>query len=336
MRVLALLLCGLAVAQGNQKEWEAWKEEYGRNYLDDNEESYRQSIFESNLAFINAHNADYDNNLVTFTVGMNQFGDMTTEEIQSYMLGFKQDDSSATENRPVFTADKHEKLPTEIDWRTKANGSVTAVKDQKQCGSCWAFSATGSLEGQHFLKTNKTVSLSEQNLVDCSKEDLGCFGGLMDNAFKYIKMNNGIDTEASYPYTAKNGKCTFKPDNVGATVTGLVDIMKGSEKALEKAVATVGPISVAIDAHLPTFHFYKKGVYHDTKCSSVHLDHGVLAVGYGVDNSTSSTWDNGKGKKYWLVKNSWNTSWGDEGYIKMARNAGNACGIATSASYPLV
>ncbi|CAL4155913.1 unnamed protein product [Meganyctiphanes norvegica] len=342
MRVVALLLCGLAVAQASQikTEWEAWKEEYGRNYLDDNEESYRQSVFEGNLNFINLHNADFENNLVTFTVGMNQFGDMTTEEIQSYMLGFKQDPSSSTDNRPVpvFTADKHEKLPTEIDWRTKAPGAVTPVKDQAQCGSCWAFSATGSLEGQHFLKTNKTVSLSEQNLVDCSMKegDHGCFGGLMDNAFRYIKINNGIDTEASYPYKAKNGNCTFKPDNVGATVTGFVDIKSGSEKALEKAVATVGPISVAIDASQPTFHFYKKGVYHDTKCSSVHLDHGVLAVGYGVDTSTSSTWDNGKGKKYWLVKNSWNAKWGDEGYIKMARNAGNACGIATSASYPLV
>jgi len=337
MRVLALLLCGLAVALASQEEWESWKEEYGKEYLDEDDESYRQSIFEKNLVLINSHNSDFDNGLVTFTLGMNQFGDMTTMEIQSYMLGYKQEDSSVTERRQVLSATGHEKLPKEIDWRTKANGSVTAVKDQKACGSCWAFSATGSLEGQHFLKTNKTVSLSEQNLVDCSKKegDMGCFGGLMDNAFKYIKINNGIDTEASYPYTAKNGDCTFNPDNVGATVTGFVDIQSGNEKALEKAVATVGPISVAIDAHLPTFHFYKKGVYHDTKCSSVHLDHGVLAVGYGVDNSTTA-WDNGRGKKYWLVKNSWNTSWGDAGYIKMARNAGNACGIATAASYPLV
>merc|ERR1719187_12181 len=262
---------------------------------------------------------------------------MTTVEIQSIILGLLPDDSSFTENRLVLRAAADIKdLPEEIDWRTKAPGAVTPVKDQKMCGSCWAFSATGSLEGQHFLKTNKSVSLSEQQLVDCDKVDHGCFGGLMDNAFKYIKTNNGIDTEASYPYKAKRGNCTFSADNVGATVTGMVDIAKGDEAALQKAVATVGPISVAIDAHLPTFHFYKKGIYHDKKCSSIHLDHGVLVVGY---NSTAPAEDNGHGHKhgdYWIVKNSWNAKWGDEGYIKMARNKHNACGIATAAVYPLV
>merc|ERR1719187_422199 len=239
---------------------------------------------------------------------------MTTVEIQSIILGYVQHDSGTKEARKVLTTSMDDPpLPASIDWRTKAPGSVTAVKDQKICGSCWAFSATGSLEGQHFLKTNKSVSLSEQQLVDCDKVDHGCFGGLMDNAFKYIKTNNGIDTEASYPYKAKRGNCTFSPDNVGATVTGFVDIEHGSEDALQKAVATVGPISVAIDAHLPSFHFYKKGVYHDKKCSSTMLDHGVLAVGYGVDKPHE---DGHHAKNYWLVKNSWNTTWGDEGYIK--------------------
>merc|ERR1711890_147431 len=135
-------------------------------------------------------------------------------------------------------------LPTEVDWRTK--DIVTDVKDQKQCGSCWAFSATGSLEGQHALKTKKLVSLSEQNLVDCSMKEgsHGCFGGLPDYAFKYVKDQGGIDTEASYPYTAKTGKkCLYNS-------------------------TTVGPVSVGIDASRPTFHFYKKGVYHDKHCSN--------------------------------------------------------------------
>merc|ERR1712236_135217 len=212
---------------------------------------------------------------------------MTTMDIQSLLLGFNQEDSSVTENRPVLRAAAGTKdLPEEIDWRTKAPGAVTPVKDQKMCGSCWAFSATGSLEGQHFLKTNKSVSLSEQNLVDCSKKEgnMGCFGGLMDNAFKYIKINNGIDTEKSYPYTARDGNCTFSPDNVGATVTGFVDIEHGSEAALQ------------------------------------------MAVGYGVEKPDE---DGHHAKNYWLVKNSWNTTWGDEGYIKMAKNHKNACGIAT-------
>lgn len=148
----------------------------------------------------------------------------------------------------------------------------------------------------------------------------------MDNAFKYIKMNNGIDTEASYPYTARTGTCKFKTADIGATDTGSTDIKHGSEMDLQQAVATVGPISVAIDASQKTFRFYKQGVYTDRKCSSTRLDHGVLAVGYGTMT----------GKDYWIVKNSWGKTWGDEGYIKMARNERNMCGIATQASYPLV
>merc|ERR1712080_348713 len=223
-------------------------------------------------------------------------------------------------------------LPTEVDWRNKS--IVTDIKDQKQCGSCWAFSATGSLEGQHALKTKKLVSLSEQNLVDCSMKEgnHGCFGGLPDYAFKDVKDQGGIDTEASFPYTARTGKkCLYNSTTVGANLTSWVDVMKGSEADLQKAVATVGPVSVGIDASRPTFHFYKKGVYHDIQCSSVHLDHGVLAVGYGTAKS-----EDGKAKDFWIVKDSWGKSWGMAGYIKMARNKKNACGIATMASYPVM
>jgi len=224
---------------------------------------------------------------------------------------------------PVIADDA---VPAKVDWRPK--GYVTAVKNQGQCGSCWAFSATGSLEGQHFNKTKKLVSLSEQNLVDCSKKEgnLGCQGGLMDSGFKYIKKNHGIDTEASYPYTGKNGRCHFKRSDVGATLKSWKDIPKGNEKALMKAVAEIGPIAIAIDAGHPSFQLYKRGVYVEKKCSSKQLDHGVLAVGYGTEGE----------KKYWLVKNSWGSSWGMEGYIQMEKDHDNMCGIATSASYPIV
>lgn len=185
------------------------------------------------------------------------------------------------------------------------------------------------MEGQHFRKTGKLVSLSEQNLIDCSGRygNNGCNGGLMDNAFRYVKENKGIDTEESYPYQAEDAKCHFNPKKIGATDKGFVDIESGDEEQVRAAIATVGPVSVAIDASHESFQLYAGGVYYDPECSSEQLDHGVLAVGYGTDE---------KGQDYWLIKNSWGSSWGDEGYIKMARNKDNNCGVATQASYPLV
>lgn len=149
----------------------------------------------------------------------------------------------------------------------------------------------------------------------------------MDNAFRYIKDNGGIDTEESYPYKAEDEKCHYKPANSGATDRGFVDIESGNEEQLKAAVATIGPISIAIDASHETFQLYSDGVYYDPQCSSQELDHGVLVVGYGTTED---------GVDYWLVKNSWGESWGQGGYIKMARNRDNSCGVATQASYPLV
>ena len=148
----------------------------------------------------------------------------------------------------------------------------------------------------------------------------------MDFAFQYIKENHGIDTEESYPYEAEDDKCRFSTKNIGADDVGFVDIPQGDEAVLMKAVASIGPVSIAIDASQESFQFYSTGVYQEPRCSSKELDHGVLIVGYGTEN----------GQDYWLVKNSWGSGWGDNGYIKMARNKGNQCGVATSASYPLV
>ncbi|KAJ8289483.1 hypothetical protein GJAV_G00001810 [Gymnothorax javanicus] len=303
MKLLVLLAAIFVVSNAasvslEDLEFRAWKLKFGKVYSSSEEEDQRKLTWLSNRKYVIVHNMLADEGIKSYRLGMNYFADMDNQEYRR----------------------------TEVDWRKK--GYVTDVKDQKQCGSCWAFSATGSLEGQNFRKTQKLVSLSEQQLVDCSGDfgNMGCGGGLMDQAFQYIIANGGIDTEESYPYEAKDGECRFKPESIGATCTGYVNIPSMNEAALQEAVANIGPVSVAIDAGHPTFQLYTSGVYDEPECSSSDLDHGVLAVGYGSE----------EGKDFWLVKNSWGVGWGDEGYIKMTRNKKNQCGIATNASYPLV
>lgn len=295
-------------------------QEHGKQYEDDDTEIRRYSIWKDNLVTIAKHNMDAEKH--GYTLGMNEFGDLTTEEFIEMYNGFTMTFNSTMKVRydPLFKADEN------VDWRDK--GAVTAVKNQGQCGSCWSFSATGSLEGQHFLKTNQLVSLSEQNLIDCSTSygNKGCKGGLMDSAFKYIIHNGGIDTEESYPYQAHNERCRFQSSSVGATMSNYRDIEHGDVTGLTSAIGSIGPISVAMDASLSSFHMYRAGVYSDRRCSSRKLDHGVLAVGYGTY----------EGKPYFLVKNSWGPSWGDEGYFKIERDETNMCGLATQASYPIV
>ncbi|GMT11405.1 hypothetical protein PFISCL1PPCAC_2702, partial [Pristionchus fissidentatus] len=198
---------------------------------------------------------------------------------------------------------------------------------QGQCGSCWAFSTTGALEGQLAKNGANLTSLSEQNLVDCSRLNYGCNGGNTALALIYVKRNGGIDKESKYPYKGWEGRCKYSPANVGGKDKGFVRVTMGDEEALKTAVATIGPISVAIDASSNSFGYYSTGVFYDPWCSSTDLDHAILVIGYGTDPDYGD---------YWLIKNSWGRSWGEEGYGKMARNRDNNCGIATEAVYPNV
>jgi cathepsin L len=299
--------------------FEEFKVTFGKVYLE-SEENHRYNVFKQNLDFVNSWDAEARG----FTVGINKFADLTSEEFVSIYNGMKINKEYVPVDEPApvqsgVTGDI-------VNWVNK--GAVTGIKNQGQCGSCWSFSATGSMEGAKFLKTGTLTSLSEQNLVDCStaQGNEGCNGGLMDQAFQYVISNNGIDTEDSYPYTATGpNDCQFNPANVGDTITSFQDVSSGSESALQTA-ANQQPVSVAIDASQNSFQLYTGGVYYEPACSSSQLDHGVLVVGYGTDDS---------GNDYWLVKNSWGTDWGMNGYIQMSRNKNNNCGIATSASYPI-
>jgi len=325
--LLGLVAVGMALPLDSDldSEWQAYKSYHTKKYSS-SEESLRRLIWEENLKRVALHNLEAAMGKHTYTLAMNEFADLSGEEFAKIVLGSCVIPKRNSTGAATFLKSPFITLPTSVDWRDK--NLVTPIKDQKQCGSCWAFSTTGSLEGQHSKKTGKLVSLSEQQLVDCSGKfgNFGCMGGLMDNAFRYIKANGGIDTEASYPYEARDGHCRFKPADIGATVAGYTDVPEGDEAALTQAIATVGPISVAIDASHFSFQLYHTGVYYEKRCSSTRLDHGVLAVGYGTED----------GQDFYWVKNSWGVSWGQKGYIKMARGRQNNCGIATQASYPLV
>jgi len=274
-------------------------------------------MFKSNMDFIEKHNKANK----SFTVAMNKFGDLSNKEFSKLFLGTKVNAPKLT--RPARVNSAARALPSSWDWRSK--GAVTPIKNQQQCGSCWAFSTTGSVEGCHFLGKGSLVSLSEQNLMDCStaQGNQGCDGGLMTQAMTYIISNGGIDTEQSYPYTAEDGTCQYSPSNSGSTLGSYTNVNQGSESDLQVKVSQ-GPTSVAIDASQSSFQFYSGGVYSDPNCSTSQLDHGVLAIGWGTDS----------GQAFWLVKNSWGTDWGMNGFIEMARNDGNMCGIATMATLP--
>jgi cathepsin L len=302
-----------------QSAFTFWMQEHQKSYAHEDFQ-YRFGIFRDNMDYIAAHNQANKG----FTLAMNQFGDLTLAEFSNIFLGTKY-----TAPAPVNSSFTKVKLaaapPASFDWRTR--GAVTGIKNQAQCGSCWSFSTTGSTEGCHYLTTKKLVGLSEQNLMDCSTSqgNQGCDGGLMTQAMQYIIDNKGVDTEASYPYTAQDGTCAFKAADVGATLTGFTNVNTGDENDL-LTKAFQGPTSVAIDASQSSFQFYSTGVYYDSGCSSTQLDHGVLVVGWGTDAKS--------GSDYWIVKNSWGTSWGLTGYIWMSRNKNNNCGIATMATLP--
>jgi len=317
--ILAALL-SIAVAYSDEEYQNAFSQ-----WMHDNQKSYtnadfqnRFSIFKQNMDYVRDWNAAGS----ATVLGLTPFADLSNAEYKSIYLGMNVDGTQSLKNAAPFTVDTP--LADTVNWVNK--GAVTGIKNQGQCGSCWSFSTTGSSEAAHFFSTGNLVSLSEQNLMDCSHSygNNGCNGGDMDAAFQYIIANGGIDTEASYPYqTASTYDCRYTIANRGATLTKYTDVSSGSETALQTA-ANKTPVSVAIDASHNSFQLYTSGVYYEPACSTSQLDHGVLVVGYGTDGADD----------YWLVKNSWGTTWGMSGYIWMSRNRQNNCGIATMASYP--
>jgi len=320
MKVLvSLLLVAVAFATREDVYQDAfinWMVKFQKSYAPE-EFFYKYSVFKTNFDFVAAHNSG--NN--TWEVELNKFADLTSAEFKIMYTGY-QPELRRESRKPTLHSLRVGAYPSgSLDWTTK--NAVTGVKDQGQCGSCWAFSTTGSTEGAIALKYGHLTSLSEQELVDCagSYGNAGCNGGLMDSAFKYLEAN-GLCTESAYPYTGRNGACqkTSCTASTNTKITGYKDVTH-TENALG-AATDLGPVSVAIEADQSGFQLYKSGVFCGTCGTS--LDHGVLVVGYG-DEGTSP---------YWKVKNSWGASWGEAGYIRMCRNS-DKCGIASEPSYPV-
>jgi hypothetical protein len=309
--VLLATAASALIEDASQQAFFSFVKTYSKQYP--TEEVFdRYNTFKANLELINAHN----NGSSGWTMGVNQFADLSPVEFKAY-LGLKPRDNSHI--RSMNVAEFTETPTNDIDWVAK--GAVTPVKDQAQCGSCWSFSTTGSVEGAVQVKTGRLTSLSEQQLVDCagSSGNQGCNGGLMDDAFEWIISHKGLGSEASYPYTARDGTCR----NVASvsTISGYKDVQQGSEPALMAALQNQ-PISIAIEADQSSFQLYKSGVF--TGPCGQQLDHGVLLVGAGSDG----------GQDYWRVKNSWAATWGDNGYIRILRGK-NICGLANMASFPV-
>jgi len=332
MKILSVLALAIVATQAinYDAEWEDFKLKYEKSfYRSAAEHDKRKNVFISNLKMIQKHNAEHALGLRSNTLTVNKFADLTSEEFLRSRTGYKPRSSRI----PIQVEDIQPvgDVPDSIDWREK--GYVTAVKDQGHCGSCWAFSAVATMEGAWFKKMGNLVSLSEEQLLDCDKEYRGCTGGEMSQGIEYVIRTGYIDTEESYPYKGVNSNFTCKPgEGVKGAFFQRVVRVPASEEALKIAVATQGPISVGIHATDSFqdfgFRFHNSSVYYGTDCKSDFKsgNHGVAVVGYGTED----------GKDYWLVKNSWGSDWGEEGYIKMARNKNNNCGIAIDACYAVV
>lgn len=322
------------------ENWQTFKAKSGAAFTSDEEENDRMGVFAENYARIISHNAEMrtrakneGKNDTDYTLGVNEFSTLTDDEfkkIHIHELPLRSPTELEEVEKHVDVEDHSDNrtragLPSSFNWCNK-NG-CTAVKNQGNCGGCWAFSITGAIEGALLAKTGQLKSLSEQQLIDCTHTrqyaTYGCHGGWPDSGFRYVQTNPLADSR-SYPYQARETSCQARRGNVKIRSYGM--IRQNDEEHLRSVVVNYGPVAIAMDASLWSFRYYSGGIYSDRSCNKYSQNHAVLVVGYGSQN----------GQDYWLIKNSWGAGWGERGYFKLARNRNNMCAVGTYGAYPIL
>jgi len=319
MRFVFLLSLGVVLGGDVQQLFVDFAKTYYKHYS--TEEFFdRFEIFKANLDKIEAHNKQQ----LSWTLGVTQFADLTAEEFEKLYLGkVKRSPVVLPKRTQVIAPATTSAADPAFDWRSK--GAISPVRNQGQCGSCWAMTVVSAIESACYIVTHNLTALSTQALMDCSTAagNQGCNGGYVDESFTWIAANP-LPADACYPYTAQSGKCSHKcPPIKWCKVTGFKDITKGDEAAMMTAV-NKQPLAVAIEADQSSFQFYTGGVIDDAKCGK-SLDHTLLLIGYGTDS----------GKQYWTLQNTWGDTFGEKGYVRLIRNK-DECGVADMVSYPTV
>jgi len=314
--VLLVVCLGFVFAVNYELQFMNFMSVYGKKYAHDQELLSRFQIFKNNMDSIHQHNAKN----LSWTLAINEFADLTWDEFKSSHLGLQ-----IVERSPdtlTVSLEGLTTLPASIDWNAK--GCVTTPKNQGNCGGCWSFTTTGTVEGAVAIKTGQLTSLSEQQLIDCSTANSGCNGGVLDYAMQFVISNAGLCTESAYPYQGVQGTCKKTCTKV-SKITSYKDVTAYSESSLQAAVASQ-PVGVAIEADQNAFQFYSGGVM--TGTCGTKLNHGVVVTGYG----TAGT------QNYWTIKNSWGPTWGENGFIRIGRGMNlpyGQCGIAMQPVYPV-
>ncbi|XP_037952781.1 procathepsin L [Teleopsis dalmanni] len=312
------------------KNFDDFLQQTGKVYTDEKERQFREAIFIGKKSLVDLGNKNAGTGGGSFRMSINPLADLTRAEVAKMTgsrISYSGEEITSKHTNFVTAKANTDNLPESVDWRQR--GGVTPPDFQGfDCGSCWSFATVGALEGHLFRRTGFLVPLSTQNLVDCADEygSMGCDGGFQEYAFEYIR-DHGISLANKYPYTQmENAQCQQNETETGIQIRDYARIKPGDEQKMKEVIATLGPLACSMNAAPISFEQYMGGIYDDDECNQDDVNHSVVVVGYGTEN----------GKDYWIIKNSYSSNWGENGFMRILRNANSFCGIASECSYPIL